>query len=964
MTNRWLLSGLVFVIVLSVRAGALAQGVQTGTLTGTVKDTDGLVLPGVTVSVKSTALQGTQTAVTDGNGIYMLRGLPPGTYSTTFELASFSTVNQRTSVPLGGTANVDVVLALASVSETVTVVAETPTVLASPQGGANYRTEDISKLATPRTLQGIAALAPGLTENTPNAGQITISGAFAYDNVFLVDGVDTNDNLFGTSNNLFIEDAIEEVQVLTSGISAEYGRFSGGVVNAITKSGSNDFSGSFRVNLTNPSWTEETPFETRNKTKRPDKLSKFYEGTFGGPILRDRLWFFSAGRYESSTQSDPFPQTGIAVDRLTENKRIEGKLTGKVVANHTLQGTFVNNSTAQTQPTFTFSIDPATIVSRTLPNRLAVVNYKGVIGSKFFATAQYSEKKFGFRDSGGTSTNIFDSPILSRGVAPGVVFAHYNAPYFDSTDPEDRNNRQVAGSLSYFLSTGGLGSHDIKVGFESFTTRRVAGNSQSSTDYVLQADYKVADGLPVVDAKGNLVPTFVPGVTRIQNWFATRGATVNLRTNSFYMHDRWAANDHLTLDMGLRYEQVRGEATGDIITADTSAIVPRLGATYDVKGNGSAVLQVSYAHYAGKYSETQFADNTPVGNPSLVLGSYIGPPGEGKTFAPGFNPANYTTIGGNFPTANVFLEEGLNSPLTKEFTVSAGSKLGSRGFGKFIYTWRNTGDFIEDFITLEGGQTSVVRDGRSFGTFDNVIVRNSNEPIREYQAVQFQGRYQITSRWLANGHWTVQVKNDGNFEGEGTNTPGVASLIGDYPGVFVAERNFPTGRLNDFQRHKVRLWSVYSAGLGWLGSADFSALYRFDSPTTYSLTASGVPLSALQLTRNAGYARLAGGGQQAVFFGGRGTNRFEKAHLVDLAVSYGIPVFRTLRPWLKFEATNVFNNEALVGFNTTVTADRAGPVDQDGLPTQFVRGPQFGQSTSVGNHPQARTYRVALGLRF
>ena len=110
MTNRWLLSGLVFVIVLSVTAGALAQGVQTGTLTGTVKDTDGLVLPGVTVSVKSTALQGTQTAVTDGNGIYMLRGLPPGTYSTTFELASFSTVNQRTSVPLGGTANVDVVL--------------------------------------------------------------------------------------------------------------------------------------------------------------------------------------------------------------------------------------------------------------------------------------------------------------------------------------------------------------------------------------------------------------------------------------------------------------------------------------------------------------------------------------------------------------------------------------------------------------------------------------------------------------------------------------------------------------------------------------------------------------------------------------------------------------------------------------------------------------------------------------
>lgn len=964
MFRRWSLVGLVLACVLGLATGAQAQGVQTGTLTGSVKDKDGLVLPGVTVTVQSPALQGTQTAVTDGNGIYIVRGLPPGTYTVRFELASFTTVTEGTQVPLGGTATVDAEMGVAALTEAVTVTAEAPSVLTAPQGGANYRTEEVNKLATPRTVQGIAALAPGVTENTPNAGQLTISGAFAYDNVFLVDGVDANDNLFGTPNNLFIEDAIEEVQVLTSGISAEYGRFSGGVINAITKSGSNNFGGSARVNFTNPKWTDETPFEKRNNTTRPDELSQFYEGTFGGPIMKDRLWFFTAGRYESSTQSDPFPQTGIPVDRLNDNKRVEGKLTGTLIANHTVQGTFVNNSTAQTQPTFGFSIDPATIVSRTLPNRLFVVNYRGVLGSKFFATAQYSEKKFGFRDSGGTSRDIFDSPILSRGVAPGVVFAHYNAPYFDSTDPEDRNNRQVAGSLSYFLSTQGLGSHDIKGGFESFTSRRTAGNSQSSTDYVLQADYKVADGKPALDANGNLIPTFVPGVTRIQNWLATRGATVNLRTNSFYLHDRWSASDHLTVDAGVRYEQVRGDATGDIITADTSAFVPRLGVTYDVKGDGKAVLQATYAHYAGKYSETQFADNTPVGNPSLVLGSYIGPAGEGKTFAPGFNPANYVTIGGNFPTANVFLVDGLKSPLTKEFTVSAGAEIGRRGYGKITYAWRDTGNFVEDFITREDGQTTVTRDGRNFGTFDNVVVRNSDEPIREYQAVQVQGRYRITDAWYTNAHWTVQLKNDGNFEGEGTNTPGVSSLIGNYPDVFVAERNYPTGRLDDFQRHKVRLWSVYTAGLGRLGSASLSALYRFDSARTYSFIGNGVPLSASQRAANVGYARLAGGGQQSIFFGGRGTQEFGSAHLVDLAVTYGIPIFRTLSPWLKFEATNVLNNDTLVGFDTTVTADRTGPVDANGLPTEFVKGPRFGQSTAVGHHPQARTFRVALGLRF
>ena len=82
------------------------------------------------------------------------------------------------------------------------------------------------------------------------------------DNVFLVDGVDVNDNLFGTANSLFVEDAIQETQVLTSGISAEYGRFSGGVINVITRSGGNDFSGSYRLNMYKPSWTSVTPFRT------------------------------------------------------------------------------------------------------------------------------------------------------------------------------------------------------------------------------------------------------------------------------------------------------------------------------------------------------------------------------------------------------------------------------------------------------------------------------------------------------------------------------------------------------------------------------------------------------------------------------------------------------------------------------------------------------------------------------
>ena len=171
---------------------------------------------------------------------------------------------------------------------------------------------------------------PGLTDNTPNNKQVTIGGAFAYDNVFLMDGVDINDNVLGTPNNLFIEDAIQEVQVLTSGISAEYGRFSGGVVNVITRSGGNTFSGAFRTNFTNPAWSVETPFEKSAGTSRASKLSPTYEATAGGPVLRDRLWFFGGSRVERTTTQSTFAQTRIPYTSRNDNTRYEAKLTGTI----------------------------------------------------------------------------------------------------------------------------------------------------------------------------------------------------------------------------------------------------------------------------------------------------------------------------------------------------------------------------------------------------------------------------------------------------------------------------------------------------------------------------------------------------------------------------------------------------------------------------------------------------------
>src|SRR3954469_21807320 len=328
----------------------LAQGVQTGTITGTVQSADGLTLPGVTVTASSPALQGQRSATTDVNGVYFIKGLPPGTYSVAFEISSFKPAHKdNVTLGVGSTVDVGQTMALAGVAETVSVPAETPkpAALTVPTLSQAYSKAELDPLPVGRVPNQIADLAPGLTSNSPNVGQVNISGATAFDNVFMMNGVDINDNLFGTANNLFIEDAIEQTNVLTGGISAEYGRFSGGVVNVITKSGGNTFSGSFRENFANPRWIEETPRQKTAGINNPDLLGKSSEATFGGPIAKDRLWFFSSGRYELTDQNQTFILSDQAAVRHDTNKRGEIKFTGTPAMGHTISGDYTNNATTQ-----------------------------------------------------------------------------------------------------------------------------------------------------------------------------------------------------------------------------------------------------------------------------------------------------------------------------------------------------------------------------------------------------------------------------------------------------------------------------------------------------------------------------------------------------------------------------------------------------------------------------------------
>jgi hypothetical protein len=247
-------------------------------------------------------------------------------------------------------------------------------------------------------------------------------------------------------------------------------------------------------------------------------------------------------------------------------------------------------------------------------------------------------------------------------------------------------------------------------------------------------------------------------------------------------------------------------------------------------------------------------------------------------------------------------------------------------------------------------------------------------PKRDYQAMVFQADFRPKANWQIAGNYTLQLENDGTFTGEAQNQPGVPSAYGDFPVAglpTIYTRGLPDGHLYDYQRSKLRAWTIYSMNLGGAGRLSLSGLLRADSGLSYSLAAASVPLSDIQtsLLDDAGYPDAPS--SQNVFFGDRGAQFFPGVALFDTSVNYELPLYKTARPWVKFDVYNLFNDLTVIRYNTTVNPDPNSPLDSMGLPTGYIKGPQFGQATSTAAYPSpfqgqrgGRTFRVALGFRF
>ncbi|MBL8115527.1 MAG: TonB-dependent receptor [Acidobacteria bacterium] len=949
-----------------------AQGLPTATLSGRVQN-EGQGLPGVAVTARSAGLQGERTAITNASGDYVLVSLPPGEYTVSFALAGFQNVTRSLRLASSQTASLDAVLSLSSVSAEAEVVATgAEAISTSTTASTTFTSELTKKLPVSRTLLASVNLAPGVNANGPN-GAVTISGAQSFENLYTVNGVVVQDNIRQTPFALFIEDAIQETTTSTAAISAEYGRFTGGVVNAITKSGGNDFSGSFRLSLTNDDWQARTPAgETL-----VDKITPGYEATFGGPVLKDRLWFFGAGRLLDTTSGRQTSFTAIPYEYESDEKRYEAKLTLTPFANHSLTGSYIAIDRAEKNYTgYRLLALDGLDVARETPQELLALNYSGVLSDAFFLEAQYASRKFTFEGSGSDYTDLIRGTWIndrSRG-------ARYNSATFCGVcgSGEHRDNENVLLKGTAFFSVPGLGSHTLVAGYDGFSASILSNNFQSGSNYSIYAPSTILQN-------GGVYPVFRPGTsTWIVHWpIAAESQGTDLRTHSVFLNDSVRLSDRISLNLGLRYDKNDAQDSRGVKTADDSNLSPRLAAAWDVFGTGSLRVNASYGRYVAALQDNLANTASGAGVPAIYLYFYGGPGINTVAGAPLTSTADalaqlfswFTAQGCPGPDCNAGLGQvsipglnnridgGLTSPNADELTLGLAGALSSK------LSWR--ADVIhrdyKDFYAIRRDRTTgQVTD--PFGQrFDIGYVENTNLYERVYDAFQLQLAYRPTRQLSLGGNWTYSHLI-GNFVGETSGSGPIAGDITQYPEYKNPTFSDPRGSLDSDQRHKVRLYAVYDLPLGRLGTVSLSALQQLDTGTPYG--AVGL-VSTLEAVGDLGYATAPESVTYA--FTGIDAYRTPTIHRTDLALSWSLklgPAELFVQP----QVINLFNGKRAVTVDQTVftVENSADPAlrafnpfrEQPVEGVNWIKGPNFGQPTATADYQQPRLFRVSFGVRF
>src|SRR5581483_10513203 len=881
-----------------------------------------------------------------------------------------------------------------------TVVGRSADVLTqTAQVATNFKQDLMSTLPTTRDINAPMLLAPDVHPTGPS-GAYSIAGSMSFETLYMVNGVNVSENLRGQANNLYIEDAIQETNVATSGISAEYGRFGGGVVNVITKSGGNTFSGSFRDTLNNDDWRTLTPFEQTqinndpaHKELRIDKTVPTYEYTAGGPIVKDHLWFFTAGRLQTQQSGRSLVITNIPYTYIDQTRRYEGKGTFSINANHTFQGAYTKIIENQTNDTFNTaaSMDLLSLDNRQLPQDLSTGSYNGVLSSNFFVETRFSARHFSFIGSGAPTTDLINGTLLLDSQRGNTRF--WSPTFCGICDPERRDNADFFAKGTYFLTTKNGGSHNMVFGYDLFNDKRFANNHQSGSDYRIFATTSYISGQDVV-------PEFLGDGTTVIQWnpIPEGSQGTNFRTHSLFYNDNWRISSHLTANLGLRFDKNNGADSAGRLVAKDSAFSPRVGIVWDPTGDQKWAVTASFAKYVAAISNSIADSSSPAGNPQTFQFIYRGPninatgPTVPTPQAIAAVFAWYNANGGanlpfngapNIPGLTPVIQGSLDSPNNLEYAVGVDRQLGSKAAIRADYVFR---DFRDFYVTVLNTATGRVSD--QFGKqYDLAVIQNSNDLSRRYQGLSVKATYRFTATTDVGGNYTLSHAW-GNVEGENVGSGPITASAFQYLEYKQASWNYPTGDLSIDQRHRSHLWLDY--GVPKVDGLTLSVLESIESGVPYGALG---PIATQPYVTNPGYLTPPGNsGSTAVtyYFTARDAFRTDGQRRTDFAANYVYKVKGAsgLQLFGQLQVVNLFNQFQLCGCGATVFAN-GGAVTQTNidqtvltasnnsalarfnpftttpvLGTNFNYGAKFGQALNRFAYTSPRQLRLSFGIRF
>ena len=598
---------------ISLAAPAHAQQ-TTGNITGRILDEQGAGVPGATVTARNGQTGLTRTETSDEAGVYRLTGLPVGAYELRVDISGFQTLTRSgVDVNVSQTLTLDFTLRVAGLAEQVTVTGETPlieTTSSSVGGVVDVRRVEALPL-NGRQFANLAVTIPGVglgfhsdpTKSTQFSPQI--GGGNGRNVNYQIDGGDNNDDTVGGLLQLFPLEAIQEFNFITQRYKAEYGRSNGGVMNIVTKSGTNDMRGSWFTMFRDKSLNARTETERLNEIDKQDYRRYQYGGSFGGPLVTDKVHYFGAFERTQQDTKQAVSTDGLFPDRdgIFDVPYRETLLTVKATANPN-PSQYLSVRYGRNQNSQPYGAGPQQTRDNwgDSANKFNSINFNHnwVLGG-----SKLNEFIFQYAD--------FRNHIAAASTLPAELFPNGVTVGQNGNTPQTTEQKkwQFRDDFSWHMAGGGGLGHDFKTGvnfineprlFITFNTGKGVVAYTHLTDDVAGPLSQIA--LPDGDSSAN-IPT---------------------RQYAAYIQDDWRVTDRLTLNLGLRYDYVTGyqldqslnpnylkmqeaghagrfegvigwENFGLDPREDRNNIQPRVGGVFDIRGDGKDVIRAGWGIY-------------------------------------------------------------------------------------------------------------------------------------------------------------------------------------------------------------------------------------------------------------------------------------------------------------------------------------------------------------------------------